>query len=293
MTGKKPEAGSTYHDWYVYGAGLLTASGVEDAANDARLLLEYAAQIDHSYYYLHMHEPMQAEASEVYADLLLHRAEREPLQYLTGEAPFCGLLFHVTPAVLIPRQDTEILVEEAAKRLRPGMRLLDLCTGSGCVLLSLMNRIEVNGTGSDLSAEALAVAEENAGRLHTAASWIQSDLFSRIPGRFDMIVSNPPYIASDVIDGMQEEVARHEPRLALDGGADGLDLLERIIQEAPAHLHGGGWLLTEIGFDQGDAVREYMLACGYEETEVIKDLEQRDRVVAGRRPDTCTSHSKN
>ena len=293
MTGKKPEAGSSFWDWYVYGAGLLTASGVDDAANDARLLLEYAAHIDRSYYYLHMHEPLQAEAAEVYADLLHHRAEREPLQYLTGEAPFCGLLFHVTPAVLIPRQDTEILVEEAAKRLHPGMRLLDLCTGSGCVLLSLMNRIEVSGTGSDLSSEALAVAEENAGKLHMSASWIQSDLFSHIPGQFDMIVSNPPYIASGVIDGLQPEVAQHEPLLALDGGKNGLVLLDRIIREAPAHLHSGGWLLTEIGFDQGDAVRARMLASGYEETEVIKDLEQRDRVVAGRRPDTCTSHSKN
>ena len=286
-------ASRSMKSWYTYGKELLAASGIEEADTDAHILLEYAANIDRSYYYLHMHEPIDEKDAETYAEYLHRRAGREPVQYITGEAPFYGSVFSVTPDVLIPRQDTEILVQEAEKRLIPGMHVLDLCTGSGCILLSLLKRNSVTGTGSDISAGALKVAERNREKMGLHASWIESDLFSGIGGEFDMIVSNPPYIATDVLQDLQPEVIGHEPKNALDGGTGGLEILYRITAEAPAYLKSGGWLLMEIGYDQGDAVRTMLMEQQFEETEIIRDLENRDRVAAGRRPQGCRSRLKN
>lgn len=270
--------------WYRYGRDLLAASGITEADSDARILLEYAANIDRSYYYLHMNDPIDEEDAVLYASLLHRRTRREPVQYITGEAPFYGSIFHVTPDVLIPRQDTEILVEEAEKRLLPGMLVLDLCTGSGCILLSLLKEHSIKGIGSDISDAALKVAEENRKRLKRQATWIRSDLFSEIGGRFDMIVSNPPYIAADVLRELEPEVIDHEPVTALDGGNKGMEILSRIISEAPDHLYSGGWLLVEIGYDQGTAAAKLFQENHFEEIEIIKDLGHHDRVAAGRRP---------
>ena len=270
--------------WYRYGKEYLTASGIADPDTDSRILLEYAANIDRSYYYLHMDEPVEEETAGIYCRLLEERAGREPVQYLTREAPFYGSLFYVSPHVLIPRQDTEILVEEAGKHLMPGMRLLDLCTGSGCILLSLLKQHDVTGIGADISQAALDVAEENRRRMGVRASWIRSDLFAEIDGKFDMIVSNPPYIASNVLRELDPEVIDHEPVLALDGGEEGLDILKKIVGGVSDHLCSGGWLFLEIGYDQGQAVRELLSDKNFKEIQIIRDLGNRDRVAAGRRP---------
>ncbi len=275
--------GGSLKDWLDYATEQLGLAGVPDADVDARILLEYAANIDRSYYYLHMREPLDDADAELYAFLIERRAAREPVQYITGEAPFYGEIFYVTPDVLIPRQDTEILVEEAEKRAEPGMLILDLCTGSGCVLLSLVKRNSVFGIGSDKSPAALAVAEQNRRRMRLRTSWIESDLFERIGGTFDMIVSNPPYIPAGDIGGLDCEVRDHEPLMALDGGRDGLDIIRRIITDAGGFLREGGWLLIEIGFDQGKAVSELLKEEGYEEIETVRDLEGRDRVAIGRK----------
>lgn len=287
--------GHSLRELFTQGKAFLCASGIEeaDAEADARLLLEHAAKIDRSYYYLHMEEPIDDDAAEAYREMLHRRAQREPVQYITGEAFFYGNTYYVTPDVLIPRQDTEILVAEAEKRLKPGMHILDLCTGSGCVLLSILQRCAAAGTGSDISEAALHVAEQNGKRLGVAAEWIRSDLFAGIGGVFDIIVGNPPYIRSEVLQDLQPEVISHEPVTALDGGKDGLDILRRIIREAPDHLQEDGWILLEIGYDQGDAVRSLLTEQGYNDIQIIKDLEHRERVAAGRRPQGCRSRLKN
>ena len=176
-------------------------------------------------------------------------------------------------------------MEEALKRIRPGDRILDLCTGSGCILISLLKLgKDLEGTGSDLSEKALRIARENADRNQVEASFLCSDLYAEISDLpFDMIVSNPPYIESGKIPELMEEVRDHEPRLALDGGADGLDLYRRIVPESLAHLKEGGWLIVEIGYDQGEAVRSMFVDNGYSDVHVIKDLGGNDRVVLGRK----------
>ena len=284
MNDRPHSSGRTLREQLARGAALLADAGIREAENDARILLEYAANINRSYFYLHGHDEMDPSDAEDYTYLLRRRAEREPVQYLTGEAPFYGETFYVTPDVLIPRQDTEILIEEAVRRLEPGMHVLDLCTGSGCILLTLLREASVTGIGSDLSAAALAVAEKNRRRMRLRATWIESDLFARIGGCFDMIVSNPPYIRSGDLPLLESEVRAHEPVLALDGGADGLSVIRRIVSEAPRYLSPEGWLLLEIGFDQGQAVRALLENENYREICLTRDLEHRDRVVIGRAP---------
>jgi release factor glutamine methyltransferase len=227
---------------------------------------------------------MPEEEFDRYMELIQRRSARIPLQQLTGEQQFMGLPFHVSEDVLTPRQDTEILVEEALKRARPGAKILDLCTGSGCILISLLKLgPDLEGTGSDLSEKALEIAAENAEMNKVEVSFVQSDLFARIPGTFDMIVSNPPYIVSSVISSLMEEVRDHEPLMALDGGTDGLDFYRRIVPESMDHLNPGGWLIVEIGYDQGDLVRSMFIDHQYEDVDVIRDLGGNDRVVLGRK----------
>ena len=197
-----------------------------------------------------------------------------------------GLTFKVNEHVLIPRQDTEVLVEEALNYVRSGMDILDVCTGSGCILLSVLKLGEkkcrgiLHGTGVDLSREALQVAEENAGRLHVEATFLHSDLFAEVQGQYDMILSNPPYIEKAVVETLEEEVRIHEPRMALDGGEDGLDFYRKITAESVQYLRKGGRLLFEIGYDQGEAVSALMKE-HFAEVRVIQDLAGLDRVVSG------------
>ena len=279
-----------YRACYENGRACLKAAGVPEPEADARLLLEYVCHTGLNTLLAHGDRPVSGEESGEYEALLEKRARRIPVQYLTGEQSFCGLSFRVNRHVLIPRQDTEILVEEAAKRLEPGMRLLDMCTGSGCILISLLAMTEgVRGAGADISAEALAVARENGCRLLPEAKrpgWYQGDLFGALPadgGQFDMIVSNPPYIPGGDIEGLMPEVGVSEPRSALDGGEDGLVFYRRILAEGIPFLKPGGWLLLEIGAGQGAAVKEMLRGADLSAAEIRKDYAGLDRVVLGKK----------
>lgn len=262
----------------------LAGKGVEDAATDAWLLLEEVFQISRSWYFAHSDTVVSGEQSRKYEALIARRGQRIPLQHLIGKAWFYGLPFTVNEHVLIPRQDTEILVEQALKRVRPGMRILDMCTGSGCILLSVLANCEgVSGLGVDLSEQALEVAKKNASDLKIEAEFCRSDLFEQVEGTFDLILSNPPYIRTDVIPTLMPEVRDHEPRMALDGKEDGLYFYRRILERTGDFLKPGGWLCFEIGYDQGEDLRRMMEMYGLEQIEIVRDLAGLDRTAVGRR----------
>lgn len=262
----------------------LAGKGVEDAATDAWLLLEEVFQISRSWYFAHSDTVVSGEQSRKYEALIARRGQRIPLQHLIGKAWFYGLPFTVNEHVLIPRQDTEILVEQALKRVRPGMRILDMCTGSGCILLSVLANCEgVSGLGVDLSEQALEVAKKNASDLKIEAEFCRSDLFEQVEGTFDLILSNPPYIRTDVIPTLMPEVRDHEPRMALDGKEDGLHFYRRILERTGDFLKPGGWLCFEIGYDQGEDLRRMMEMYGLEQIEIVRDLAGLDRTAVGRR----------
>lgn len=277
----------TYRECYEQGCRTLQAAGIEEAALDARLLLEAVCGTDRNDLLVHGEQPVAPEAEEKYLNWIRQRAEHIPLQQLTGEQGFMGLTFSVNEHVLIPRQDTEILVEEVLKELHDGMRVLDMCTGSGCILLSLLHYSnDCEGLGVDLSAEALEVAGRNVLKVLTPekaehAHFLQSDLFEKVEGKFEIIVSNPPYIASAEVEKLMPEVRDHEPRMALDGTEDGLYFYRRIIEEAGKHLVSSGMLYFEIGYDQGQAVSELMRTEGYCDVQVVQDYAGLDRVVFG------------
>ena len=274
----------TYRETVNLGEKVLSMADIAEAKTDAWLLLEMVCKIDRSFYYLHMEEDMPEEQMSEYQIALRKRAEHVPLQYIVGETEFMGLKFKVNSSVLIPRQDTETLVEEALKVVRPGMRVLDLCTGSGCVIVSILHNVsDVEGYAVDISKQALNVAKENARLNDVPVLFEHSDLFDHVTGTFDVIVSNPPYICTDEIAKLMPEVRDFEPMEALDGKEDGLYFYRRITEESVAYLKPGGYLLYEIGHDQGEAVSSYMRENGFDEIEVIRDLAGLDRVVRGRR----------
>lgn len=278
----------TLREALALGKDLLKQTGIEEYETDAWLLLEGACGCTRNDYYLRGEEPLTEEQETLWKEYLEKRIRRIPVQHILGVQDFMGLTFLVTPDVLCPRQDTEVLVEEALKHLQPGSYILDLCTGSGCILISLLKYArDCTGTGADLSKEALKVAAQNAERLNVECTLLHSDLFENIEGRFDMIVSNPPYIATKEIEALMPEVRDMEPKMALDGKEDGLFFYREIIREAYQYLSPEGWLLFEIGYDQGEAVSEMMKAAGYAGVQVIKDLAGLDRVVTGRLEEVC------
>lgn len=272
----------TLREAWNFGKKRLTAAEVPDADLDAWYLLEWCTGVSRSHYLAYPDEIISHDQEEQYRASLVKRERRIPLQQITGEQEFMGLSFYVNEHVLIPRQDTEILVEETARFLKDGMQLLDLCTGSGCILLSLLHlKPGAEGTGADLSPEALKVAEKNRERLGAKAALIQSDLFDKIEGAFDVIVSNPPYIKRAEIETLMDEVRLHEPYMALDGHEDGLYFYRKIAEEAPKYLRAGGGLFLEIGCDQGACVAELLRQQGFADVKVVKDLAGLDRVVEG------------
>ncbi|MFQ7307152.1 MAG: peptide chain release factor N(5)-glutamine methyltransferase [Mediterraneibacter sp.] len=298
---------------YTEAKKLLEESGIEEASLDAWLLLEHVTGISRASYYADPDREMSPDEWRIYSELVGRRAERVPLQHITGTQEFMGLVFEVNEHVLIPRQDTEILVEQALAFIGSGKvpaaensrtRILDMCTGSGCILLSVMHWAEsyrqkalrragdtargvekqdiiIEGTGADISPKALAVAEKNARRLGISAGFVESDLFGAVRGKYGMIVSNPPYIRTDEIKDLQEEVRLHDPVIALDGREDGLYYYRRIVRESRSYLEEGGALLFEIGCDQAEAVSGLMSGAGFSEITVKKDLAGLDRVVSG------------
>ena len=280
----------TLKQLYKVGTVKLAEEGIEEFSLDAWYLLEYVTGVSKAMYFAEPERAVSEENADRYIDCIRQRAAHIPLQHITGEQEFMGYPFYVNEYVLIPRQDTETLVEEAIQVMRPKMKILDMCTGSGCVVLSILKMCrekyymtELQGIGADVSEEALKVARENGRRLEVPVTWIQSDLFAKIPEeeKYDVIVSNPPYIETAVIDTLQEEVRLHDPYIALDGKEDGLYFYRRIISEAGKYLKPQGKLMFEIGCDQAEAVEELMKNAGYEQITVKKDLAGLDRVVYG------------
>lgn len=267
----------------------LFEAGIEEAHLDARLLLEYAAGITVQDYMMDPFQVLPEEKVQAYHEAVEKRAARIPLQHITGQQEFMGYPFRVNEHVLIPRQDTETLVECALEKLEPEMEVLDLCTGSGCIAASLYLIGKKQGKvfpdrcfdAADISAEALDTARENCRALGAQVRLIHSDLFERIEGSYDMIVSNPPYIRRGVIEGLQEEVRLHDPYIALDGHEDGLYFYRRIADEAGRHLKWGGWVLLEIGHDQSKDVSRLLAEAGFTCIQGKKDLAGLDRVVMG------------
>lgn len=278
----------TYREIYSEGTEALAAvlEQEREAQLDARLLLEHVCGTSVQTLLLEGDRPVSESDADLYRELIKRRCSREPLAYILGKWDFMGLEFGVSSHVLIPEQDTENLVEEVMRELCDGDRILDLCTGSGCILLSLLHYSNATtGVGTDLSEEAIAAARENAERLGLSdrSEWRTGDLFEAVrpEERFDIIVSNPPYIESGIIAELEPEVRIHEPRMALDGGDDGLDFYRRIIPEAADHLVTGGMLFLEIGYDQADQVSALMKDAGYYEVRAIKDYGGNDRIVCG------------
>lgn len=263
----------------------LRAAGIPDPARDARLLVAHAAQVPPDRVTLLLNDPAPAESARRFEDLIARRCARVPLSHLTGQRLFWGRSFRVTPDVLDPRPETETLIAAALER--PFSRILDLGLGSGCILLTLLaERPGATGIGIELSAAALAVAQENARLLGLSdrADLRQGSWYDPVSERFDLIVSNPPYIALSEMPGLSPEVAGHEPRLALTDEADGLNAYRAIAAGAPAHLRPGGRLMVEIGPTQAGAVTALLAAAGLTGIGVLPDLDGRDRVVIGHAP---------
>ena len=294
----------TRREAYDYGVEQLEAEGIENAECDIRILLEDLCGVDREELFIGPDKVISRRETEIFMNAVTRRMGHYPVQYITGKQDFMGLTFTVSPDVLIPRQDTEILVEEVLKELNDGSRILDMCTGSGCILLSLLYYSnDCEGVGVDVSEDALKVARDNVGRLildetfdllfktggmgkkhldEERIEFIESNLFNDVRGKFDIIVSNPPYIRSDVIPTLMEEVRDYEPILALDGKEDGLFFYREIIKKSPEYLNGGGKLFFEIGYDQADEVKKIMEEAGFKDIEVVQDYAHLDRVVWGR-----------
>lgn len=269
----------------------LKTAGIADAGTDARLIVSEASGKNAAELLACLHDEAPAETISK-ADAYTSRRERsEPLQLIFGYTGFMGLRFSVNGSALIPRQDTEILVEkvlEYSKKKTPSPKtVLDLCTGSGCIAVSLaaLGGFETV-TATDISEEATANAKENIElnrlALSTIPRLLKGNLFGPVSGeRFDIIVSNPPYIKTADIAGLMPEVKNHDPRIALDGGADGLDFYRKIAAEAPEHLTPGGAVFLEIGFDQAEAVTALLATGGFKNITVHKDYSGNDRVATG------------
>ncbi len=282
----------TVQELWKEGRQELSDSGIQDAELDSRYLLEWALKQSYSFLLLNPDYEADREAVQTYRHGILMRKNHKPLQYITGEQEFMGFSFRVNSHVLIPRQDTEILVETVLKELKKlpreekkDYRILDMCCGSGCIGLSIWKLLEQKWKVvlSDVSREALAVAKENARRLEAKVEFIESDLFHNIHETYHVIVSNPPYIPSRVVDTLMPEVREQEPRLALDGKEDGLYFYRKIVEQVKEHLEDEGCIFFEIGFDQAEDVRQILVDAGLKQITVIQDLAGLDRVVYARK----------
>jgi release factor glutamine methyltransferase len=260
----------------------LVSRGVENARLEAEWLLCAATGLDRVGLYLNFEKPLNDDELAAYRVMVARRSRREPLQHILGTQEFCGLEFEVTPDVLIPRHDTETLVNEALARMPGAQSVLDIGTGSGCIALALACKLPgASVTAVDISEAALAVARRNAERNGVVIEFLQGSLFEPVAGRtFDLIVSNPPYIPSRDIETLQPEVRDFDPRGALDGGADGLDFYRALIPDAAALLNSGGWMLLEVGMGQAAEVAQmFRMTEVYGESIIICDHGRVERVV--------------
>ena len=267
----------------------LAEKGVAAPRLDAEVLLAHVLGVPRIRLYTDFDKPLEPSEVDAYREAVRRRARREPVAYITGEREFRSLRFRVAPGVLVPRPETELLVEAALEGTSETGRILDLGTGSGCVLLSfLRERPGWTGVGVDVSETALGVARENAGALGVAdrVELRQGDLFGPVRGeRFDRVVSNPPYIPAAELATLEPEVSRFEPREALDGGPDGLEVIRRIAAEAPGHVLPGGNLALEFGKGQGSAVASILREAGFSRVEVRRDLAGIERAAVAWRPE--------
>jgi release factor glutamine methyltransferase len=294
---------ATVKDLLAEGIGLLKKNNIDAPKLDARLLLENTLGLDHTRLLLAESTPVPADAQTAYNDAIRRRLAGECVAYIVGHKEFWGIQLTVTSAVLVPRPDTETLVEAALQEIKqlppapskqdslsPSSSIpssitycLDLCTGSGAVAIALKRELPVLSiTASDISKAALDVARANALRLQTDISFIQSNLFDNFPvsARFDIMVSNPPYVPTPLIDALSPEV-KHEPLLALDGGNDGLLLIRKIITDAKPHLNAPGILLMEADPAQMPAIADHLRAHGYHDIKTYPDLAGNERVIRG------------
>lgn len=294
---------SSYSDLKRYGENILRDAGISEFENDALLSILRVFKIDRANFYLHMNDELCDKDKEIkeYLDIIEKRKQRIPLQHIFGVCDFYGYEFNVNENVLVPRMDTEILVSRAidvasdmwTERMsglhkKKPIRILDMCTGSGCIAISLFKELEGSSINCsvdavDVSKAAIDTALENAYKNNAKINFILSDLFEYVNGdKYDIIVSNPPYIRTEVIKELEEEVKSHDPMLALDGSEDGLKFYRKITDEAQNHLKSGGYLIYEIGHDQDKDVKEIMIKNDFKEIEIIKDLAGLCRVVVGR-----------
>lgn len=285
------EACKTYRELYEEGRRILEQAGLPDAALDARFLLEEVCGTNLQTLLVFPEKKVTEEEVNQYRAFIQRRKDREPTAMILGEWDFMGLTFRLNKSTLIPEQDTEVLVETALEELKrrglgeAPLRILDLCTGSGCILLSLLHELRnAGGLGTDLSEEALEAARENAVRLglHERAAFRQGDLWEPVGDeRFDLIVSNPPYVPTDVIPTLEPEVRCGEPYAALDGGEDGLVFYRRIMEEAAGHLKPSGIIIVESGFDEAAQIAALMQDQKLRGIRTVKDYGGLDRVVLG------------
>jgi release factor glutamine methyltransferase len=272
------------------GAAVLDQNGIGDARREAGALLSHVIAKDRTFLISHADDVIGASEQERFAAAIERRAGGEPAQYITGTQDFYGRAFRVTPAVLIPRPETELLVEAALQVINAEARICDVGTGSGCVAITVVcERDDARAVALDVSEAALEVARENAVS-HGVSGRVQfvlSDCFSALsalhesaaPQLFDLIVSNPPYVAAHMLPGLQREVRDHEPQLALSPGEDGLSVIRRLLEESPNYLRSGGHLIMEIGFDQGEAVRHLVDENVWNFQDILPDLQCIPRIV--------------
>lgn len=261
----------------------LAAKGIKNSRLEAEWMLCEATGLDRVGLYLSFEKPLNEDELTAYRAMVTRRARHEPLQYILGSQEFCGLEFEVTPEVLIPRYDTETLVMEAVARMPASRSILDIGVGSGCIAVALAKQLpNAMVTGTDISEPALAIARRNALKNGVDIEFISGSMLGPVGGRrFDLIVSNPPYIPTADIDGLQPEVRDFEPRGALDGGPDGLDAYRMLVPVVPDCLNPGGWLLVEIGIGQAGSVMELFKANGFTELFTARDPAGIERVVGG------------
>lgn len=262
------------------GTKMLTQAGIDEAELDARYILEYITGLNSAQYFIHSEDIIEKNKAEEFFRLIERRSKRIPLSYVIGTRDFFGLTFKVDENVLIPEQETELLVEEVIK-YSEGKSVLDMCTGSGCIAISIaLFGKPSKVAASDISEKALEVARENAKSLKSGEiSFIQGDMFENVTDKFDIIVSNPPYIETGEIDELMPEVRDYIPRLALDGDIDGLKFYRIISKEAVKKLNKNGRIFYEIGYNQSRAVASILLENGFTDVKIMKDYSGLDRLV--------------
>jgi len=287
-------SGISYRKAVYDAADRLQKCGVDNPQHDSLELLMAVSGFDQTQYFVHCEEIINDRIYSAFQDLVVRRADREPLQHIIGNACFWGRNFLVNRDVLVPRQDTEVLIEQALAHIHTGNKVLDMCTGSGCIIITLACERQLSkAVGVDLSEKALEIAKINAMNHLANVMFIKSDLFEELQknrtqdiqsvAQYDVIVSNPPYIEHNVIDTLSDEVRLFEPLMALDGGEDGLKFYKKITKQAVNFLKLGGWLFYEIGSSQAQYVKNIMIENGFSDISVVQDLAGLDRVVMGRR----------